>query len=251
MHGSNALLNTFSALDVNALDHKRVTAGIAVPAVFLAAARHTLAGKGWKLGAQDVSEHTQGAYTGATSAAMLHELGCDFCLVGHSERRRYQHESDAQIAAKVDRLVEVGIVPIACIGETLEDRQAQQTEHKVTAQLQALLPSLRRACDSGIRTYIAYEPIWAIGTGVSATPQQAQAVHAHLRHFLESAKLETVELLYGGSVTAQTCASLSAEVDIDGLLVGGASLEVASWQTMLAAAATYVQATIGRQTKKD
>jgi triosephosphate isomerase len=162
-----------------------------------------------------VSEHAEGAYTGEVSAAMLKEIGCRFAIVGHSERRQLYGESDAQVAAKFAAAQGAGLTPILCVGETLEQREAGDTERVVARQLEAVL----RKC-SFEAAVLAYEPVWAIGTGRNATPEQAQAVHEYLR---KEVPYET-RILYGGSVKAQNAAALFAMPDIDGGLIGGASL---------------------------
>jgi triosephosphate isomerase len=166
-------------------------------------------------GAQNVSEHAHGAYTGEVSAAMLKDLGCRYVIVGHSERRQLFAESDERIAAKFAAAQVAGLTPILCVGETLEERDAGRTKEIVARQLDAVL----NAADFGAAV-LAYEPVWAIGTGRNATPEQAQAVHAFLR---ERVSGET-RILYGGSVKAQNAAGIFAMPDVDGGLIGGASL---------------------------
>lgn len=189
-------------------------ATVCVPHPYLALCAHLVASSKIRLGGQDVSANTAGAYTGEVSAAMLQEFGCAYVLVGHSERRVYHAESDAVIARKTERAVDAGLIPIVCIGETLEERQSGQTEAVLTRQLHAL-----PFAELG-NIVIAYEPIWAIGTGVSASPEVAQQAHATIRGHVGAA----TKILYGGSVTASNAASLLAMPDIDGALIGGASL---------------------------
>lgn len=189
-------------------------ATVCVPHPYLALCAHLVAGSKIRLGAQDLSAHTAGAYTGEVSAAMLCEFGCAYVLVGHSERRVYHAESDAVIARKTERAVDAGLTPIVCIGETLEERQSGQTEAVLKRQLHAL-----PFAELG-NIVIAYEPIWAIGSGASASPEVAQQAHAVIRGHVGAA----TEILYGGSVTASNAASLLAMPDIDGALIGGASL---------------------------
>jgi triosephosphate isomerase (TIM) len=167
-------------------------------------------------GAQNVSEHAQGAYTGEVSAAMLKEFGCRYVIVGHSERRQLYGESDAQVAAKFVAAQAAGMTPILCVGETLAEREAGRTQEVVARQLDAVLATASFASAA----VLAYEPVWAIGTGRNATPEQAQAVHAFLR---ERVSGET-RILYGGSVKAQNAAAIFAMPDVDGGLIGGASL---------------------------
>ncbi|MBR6975706.1 MAG: triose-phosphate isomerase [Ottowia sp.] len=208
------------------------------PAVYLAQLQALLQGQdAIALGAQDVSEHEAGAFTGNVAAAMLREFGVRYAIVGHSERRSYQGESDAQVALKAQRALAAGITPIVCVGETLQEREQGQTEAVVTRQLDALLEcSGARAADM----VLAYEPLWAIGTGHAATPQQAQEVHAALRARLRAALSEPqaagVRILYGGSMNAANAVSLLAQPVIDGGLVGGASLKAQDFLEIIAAA---------------
>lgn len=194
------------------------------PAVYLAQAAELLseASSAIALGSQDVSAHVQGAFTGQLSAEMLKELGCRFTLVGHSERRALCAESDQDVAAKARRAVEGNLVPIVCLGETLTEREAGQTLEVVSRQLQPVIEALGEDLSKAV---VAYEPVWAIGTGHTATAAQAQEVHAHIRKQLGRPGAR-MTLLYGGSVRAESAAELFAQPDIDGALVGGASLEV-------------------------
>ena len=179
---------------------------------------------GISMGAQDVSAHEAGAFTGEVSAAMLRELGVRYVLVGHSERRQYHGESDAAVAAKAQRALACGITPIVCVGETLAEREAGKTEEVVKRQLAAVI-HVNGHCISEI--VVAYEPVWAIGTGKTATAQEAQQVHAVLRAQLKAATShdQRILILYGGSMNAANAASLLAQPDIDGGLIGGASLK--------------------------
>lgn len=198
---------------------------VCVPAVYLAQVQLLLAGQGGiALGAQDVSQHESGAYTGDVSAAMLKELGARYVIVGHSERRQYQGETDAQVAIKAQRALAAGLTPIVCVGETLREREQGETESVVSRQLSAVIQlNGERLAD----LVVAYEPVWAIGTGRTATPEQAQAVHAALRALLAAVDLQAagVRILYGGSMNAGNAADLLAQPDIDGGLIGGASLK--------------------------
>lgn len=177
------------------------------------------------LGGQDISAFEKGAYTGQLSAELLREAGASYALVGHSERRQYQHESDDLVAAKVLSAVNQGITPVLCIGETLAERQQEKTEQVLAKQLAAVYASHP---DLLSKSVIAYEPIWAIGTGESATPEQAQDAHAFIRRQLalyDNEAATKVKILYGGSVTADNSAALFTQPDINGALVGGASLK--------------------------
>lgn len=179
-----------------------------------------------KLGAQDVSAHPNGAYTGQISAAMLIEQGCQYVIVGHSERRDYNQESDSEIADKFFAAKTAGLTPILCVGETHAERLAEQTDTVVVSQLQAIINRHGAMALEG--ALLAYEPVWAIGTGLTATPEQAQAVHHLLRETVggyDSSVAERLPILYGGSVKASNAAALFEMPDIDGALVGGASLQ--------------------------
>jgi triosephosphate isomerase len=193
-------------------------------------------GSGIALGSQDVSAHEQGAYTGEVSAAMLKDFAVRYAIVGHSERRQYHGETDEQVAHKAQRALSAGITPIVCVGETLAEREAGKTEEVVKRQLAAVIHA-NGHCISEI--VVAYEPVWAIGTGKTASPEQAQAVHAVLRGQLKAATehSDRVHILYGGSMNAANAAELLAQPDIDGGLIGGAALKVADFLTIIAAAA--------------
>jgi len=208
---------------------------VCVPFVFLTETAATLAGGDLRWGAQDCSAHAQGAYTGEVSAAMLAECGCRYVIVGHSERRAYHAESDALVALKAQAALAKGVTPIVCVGETLEQREAGETEAVVKRQLSAVIHQLTH-CASEI--VVAYEPVWAIGTGRTATPEQAQAVHAVLRAQLQAAtgRGEAMRILYGGSVKADNATELFSQPDIDGGLIGGASLKAADFVAICRAA---------------
>jgi len=210
---------------------------VCVPAPYLAQVADLVRGSGIDLGGQDVSAHEQGAYTGEVSAAMLRDFGVRYAIVGHSERRQYHGESDEAVAQKAQRALAAGITPIVCVGETLAQREAGQTEEVVKRQLAAVI-HLNGHCISEIA--VAYEPVWAIGTGKTATPEQAQAVHAVLRAQLRAATEhpERVQILYGGSMNASNAASLLAMPDIDGGLIGGAALKAADFLTIIQAGST-------------
>lgn len=206
------------------------------PAVYLAQLRQLLgADAPIALGAQDVSEHEVGAYTGQLSVAMLSEFGVSHCIVGHSERRQYQGESDLQVALKARCALAGGVTPIVCVGETLDEREHGWTEFIVQRQLSAVLQVLGAAAQDVV---VAYEPVWAIGTGRTASPEQAQQVHAALRQQLRAAGLaaEGMRILYGGSMNASNAAQLLAQPDIDGGLIGGAALKATDFLAIVAAA---------------
>lgn len=187
------------------------------------------------VGAQDVSTQTSGAYTGEVSAAMLKDLGCRYAIVGHSERRQYHFETDALVADKARAALAAGITPIVCVGETLTEREAGLTEEVVKRQLAAVI-HVNGHCISEI--VVAYEPVWAIGTGKTASPEEAQSVHAVLRAQLKAATTHfaDIKILYGGSMNAANAVTLLAQPDIDGGLIGGASLKAADFLTIIAAA---------------
>jgi triosephosphate isomerase (TIM) len=209
---------------------------VCVPFVYLQETAATLAAGELRWGAQDCSTHDQGAYTGEVSAAMLAECGCRYTLVGHSERRAQHNESDGLVAAKAQAALARGVTPIVCVGETLAQREAGETEAVVKRQLSAVIHQLAHCASEMV---VAYEPVWAIGTGRTATPEQAQAVHAVLRAQLQAATghAAQMKILYGGSVKGDNAASLFAQPDIDGALVGGASLKAAEFITICRAAA--------------
>lgn len=208
---------------------------VCVPAAYLAQCQGLLASSPIELGAQDVSQHEAGAYTGEVSAVMLREFGVRYAIVGHSERRQYHGETDAVVAAKAQRALANGITPIVCVGETLAEREAGKTEEVVKRQLAAVI-HLNGHCISEI--IVAYEPVWAIGTGKTATPEQAQQVHAVLRAQLKAAtpQSDRIQILYGGSMNAANAAQLLMQPDIDGGLIGGASLKAPDFLTIIAAA---------------
>lgn len=208
---------------------------VCVPAPYLAQVQMLRAGSQLELGAQDVSQHEQGAYTGEVSAPMLKEFGVRYAIVGHSERRQYHGETDAVVAEKAKVALAAGITPIVCVGETLAEREAGKTEEVVKRQMAAVIHT-NGHCISEI--VVAYEPVWAIGTGRTATPEQAQQVHALLRAQLKAATehADRVRILYGGSMNAGNAASLLAQPDINGGLIGGASLKAPDFLQIIAAA---------------
>ncbi len=209
---------------------------LCVPSVYLAQLQDLVRGSRIELGAQDVSAQESGAYTGELSASMLKEFGVRYAIVGHSERRQYHGETDLVVAAKAKSALASGVTPIVCVGESLAEREAGKTEEVVKRQLAAVIHA-NGHCISEI--VVAYEPVWAIGTGKTATPEQAQQVHGVLRAQLKaaSAQAERIHILYGGSMNAANAAQLLAQPDIDGGLVGGASLKAADFLSIIAAAA--------------
>jgi triosephosphate isomerase len=235
MNGSlaanEALVNALRA----GVGQLRCDAALCVPAPYLAQVRSLLGGSAIQLGAQDVSAHAQGAYTGEVAAGMLKDFGVHYAIVGHSERRQYHGETDALVADKARAALAAGITPIVCVGETGAERDAGRTEEVVKRQLAAVIHT-NGHCISEI--VVAYEPVWAIGTGKTATPEQAQQVHAVLRAQLHAASDQSgrIRILYGGSMNAANAAELLAQPDIDGGLIGGASLKAPDFLSILGAA---------------
>jgi triosephosphate isomerase len=229
---SNAAL--LDALLAKSADWKCLVA-VCVPAVYIAQVQGIVEGTGIALGSQDVSAYESGAYTGEISATMLKDFGTRYAIVGHSERRQYHGETDATVATKATRALAVGITPIVCVGETLAEREAGRTEEVVKRQLAAVIHA-NGHCISEI--VVAYEPVWAIGTGKTATPEMAQQVHAVLRAQLQAASehADRVHILYGGSMNAANAEQLLAQPDIDGGLVGGAALKATDFLAIIAAA---------------
>lgn len=210
---------------------------VCVPYPYLYQAQQALAGSVVTWGAQNLSQHAKGAFTGEVSAAMLKDFGCRYAIVGHSERRSLYGESSAVVAEKFKAAQGTGLVPILCVGETLEQREAGVTESVVTEQIDAVINLL--GVKALAASVLAYEPVWAIGTGKTATPEQAQAVHAYIR--AKIAKLDAgiarnLLILYGGSVKANNAKELFAMNDIDGGLIGGASLVAEEFLAICAAA---------------
>ena len=213
------------------------------PYVYLSDAHRILEGSRIEVGAQDVCAESGGAFTGQVGAAMLKDVGCRYVIVGHSERRRLYHEDDALVARKYAAALAVGLTPILCLGETLAEHEAHQTEAVVERQLEAVLGT--HGAGGFKDAIVAYEPVWAIGTGRTATPQQAQGVHEFLRSRIgtHDAKMaRSVRILYGGSVKGGNAAELFAMPDVDGGLVGGASLSADEFRQICAAAAAAAAA---------
>ena len=235
MHGSLAANASLLSELLSGMGGVNCLAAVCVPATHLAQAQSLLAGSALALGAQDVSAHESGAYTGEVSAAMLRDFAVRYVIVGHSERRQFHGETDTVVAHKAQRALAAGITPIVCVGESLAEREAGQTEAVVKRQLAAVIHT-NGHCISEI--VVAYEPVWAIGTGLTATPEQAQGVHAVLRAQLQAAtaQADRVSILYGGSMNAANAADLLAQPDVDGGLIGGASLKASDFLSMLKAA---------------
>ena len=236
MNGGLAANEALITAVLTGLQKPACAVAMCVPAPYLAQARALLAGSPVDLGAQDVSSHDAGAFTGEISAAMLKEFGVRYVIVGHSERRQHHGETDAGVADKAAKALAAGITPIVCVGETLAQREAGSTEAVVKRQLAAVIHA-NGHCISEI--VVAYEPVWAIGTGQTASPEQAQQVHAVLRAQLQaaSAQARRIQILYGGSMNAANAARLLGQSDIDGGLIGGASLKAADFLAIISAAA--------------
>lgn len=218
----------------------RVTAArvaVCPPAIFIPAAQAALQGGQVAWGGQDVSAHASGAYTGEIASSMLVGFGCTYVIVGHSERRTYHAESDQLVADKFAAALAAGLTPILCVGETLEEREAGQTEAVVERQLLAVLEA--QGAGAIAKGVIAYEPVWAIGTGKTASPDQAQEVHAFIRGVVarfDAAAAAAVQILYGGSMKPDNARELMSKTDVDGGLIGGASLKASDFLEICAAA---------------
>lgn len=239
MHGSlaeNAAL--LAALKSGLAADAGCECAVCVPFPYLEQARVVLQGSSIAWGAQDVSEHAKGAYTGEVSAAMLKDFGCRYVIVGHSERRAMHAEESGLVARKVKAAQAGGLIPVVCVGETLGQREGGVTDAVVKEQVGAVIDAL--GVEALSDAVIAYEPVWAIGTGKTATPSQAQAVHAMIRREIavrDAAVAAKVRILYGGSVKAANAGELFAMADIDGGLVGGASLDANEFLAICRAAA--------------
>ncbi len=236
MHGSMHSTREWVAM-VKAISSPTCTRVMFPPFPYLSTAMQVATSDEVAMGAQDLSQHAEGAYTGEVAASMLQDIGVEYVLVGHSERRQYHAESDAVVAAKFLAAVSVGLRPVLCLGETLEEREAGRTEEVIRRQLGTVLD--RCGLSAFSEAVIAYEPVWAIGTGHTAHPDQAQQIHAFIRSQLagRDAKLARMtRLLYGGSVKPDNAAELFSEADIDGGLVGGASLQAVDFLAICAAA---------------
>jgi triosephosphate isomerase len=239
----NWKLNGSLASNAGLLDGVRAGAGsvkaqlaVCVPAPYLAQVQVALTGSPVAWGAQDLSAHDSGAYTGEVSAAMLGDFGCKYVIVGHSERRSYHGEDDELVAQKALRALSAGLTPIVCVGETLAEREQGATDVVVIRQLKPVLDAVGAQL---AKIVIAYEPVWAIGTGKTATPDMAQQVHALIRSTLaqrDPAAAQTMQILYGGSMKPDNAKDLLAKPDIDGGLIGGASLKAADFLAIAQAA---------------
>lgn len=232
----NRLTNAELLAALNAAGPWGCDVAVCTPFPYLADVALSLQGSRVAWGAQDCSSQEAGAYTGEVAASMLAEFGCRYVIVGHSERRAYHAESDQLVADKAKVALAHGLTPIVCVGETLAEREGEQTEAVVKRQMSVVIHTLGHCISQVV---VAYEPVWAIGTGKTASPEQAQAVHALLRMQLHAAnpKAQDMQILYGGSVKADNASSLFSQPDIDGGLIGGASLKAADFTAICRAAA--------------
>jgi triosephosphate isomerase len=239
MHGSRSVNQALlSELERRLRPEWPVDVVVFPPYVYLADAARILDEGQIRVGAQDVCAEASGAFTGQVSASMLKDVGCRYVIVGHSERRRLYHEDDALVARKFAAVLQVGLTPVLCVGETLEEHEAHHAEAVVARQIDTVIAM--NGIGSFAHAIVAYEPVWAIGTGRTASPQQAQAVHAHLRSRIavQDANIARhLRILYGGSVKGGNAAELFVMPDVDGGLVGGASLSADEFQQICAAAA--------------
>ena len=228
-----------TGLATKAAEYGHVELGVCPPTIYLEAVRQALGSSSIGLGAQNCYHEAKGAFTGEISPAMLIDQGCKYVILGHSERRHVFKETSQDVNKKLLAVLAAGLTPIVCVGELLDERKAGRTQSVVQEQFDASLSGL--TADQAGKIVIAYEPVWAIGTGVVATPEQAEEVHADLRKLLESRYNPTVaaavRIQYGGSVTAENAKTLLSQPNIDGALVGGAALKVDSFLGILAAAA--------------
>lgn len=238
MHGSHDLLrDILPVLKTKLSANPAVEYAICPPFLYLAEAAEALFGSAVQLGAQNLSEHSVGAYTGEIAGTMLREVGCHYVIIGHSERRQYYGDTNPIIAQKFKQALAAGLKPVLCLGETLAEREANQTEQIIASQLNAVIQVC--SADEFNNAVIAYEPVWAIGTGLAATPEQVQSVHQFLRLTIrqwQASLAERVQIIYGGSVKAANAAELLKLPDVDGALVGGASLKADEFVTICAAA---------------
>ena len=233
-----ALAKAIAAESVDALSDGKITVAVCPPSVYLSSVAGALNGSSVGLGAQNVYSEEKGAFTGEVSVSMLKDVGCTYTLIGHSERRHVFGETNDMVNKKVHAAISGGLLPILCVGELLEEREAGNTEDVVKTQIIKGLEGIDAAKMQAVT--LAYEPVWAIGTGLTATPEQAQEVHAFIRSILtdlyDANLAEEVRIQYGGSAKASNAAELLSKKDVDGLLVGGASLKAADFMGIIEAA---------------
>ena len=238
MHGSvSQVKSLLDGIKKGAAAYPSIDILVLPTLVHLSQAVHLLAHSSVLLGAQNLYPGAQGAFTGEVSGVMLKDLGCEYVLIGHSERRSLFHDDLPLVAAKFKAALDAGLKPILCVGETRAEREADKTESVIREQLRSVIDHV--GIDAFHQAVIAYEPVWAIGTGLTATPEQAQAVHIFIRQHLGQINVDlakTIRILYGGSMKPDNAASLLAMPDIDGGLIGGASLDAESFLAICAAA---------------
>jgi len=237
MHGSRAMADAL--VGAIAADARDAVAEIAIlpPFPYLESLVAHHGDSGLRFGAQDVSEHESGAHTGEVAASMLADVGCSYVLVGHSERRQYHGETDAVVAGKFVAAQKAGLVPVLCVGETLQERESGDAERVIQRQIDAAIARVGIAAFA--QAVVAYEPVWAIGTGRTASPEQAQEIHAFMRDTFarhDATISDSLRLLYGGSVKPANAVELFGQRDVDGGLIGGASLSAADFRAICAAA---------------
>ena len=239
MHGSKTMVRSLlEGLLAGSSADAKADLAVFPPFPYLSLTESILSGSHIAWGGQTVNPNAKGAHTGETSGSMLVDMGCRYVLVGHSERRSIYAESDEDVALRFKAALAAGLEPVLCVGETLEEREQDQTETVVARQLDAVIDAV--GIDVFSRAVIAYEPVWAIGTGLTATPQQAQSVHAFIRDKISALNViiaDQLRILYGGSVKGSNAAELFAQSDIDGGLVGGASLTVEDFLAIYGAVA--------------
>lgn len=230
MHGSKQSVQALltGLLEAQSATIQQPDVAVFPPYVFLDQVSHLLSKSSIEWGAQNMDSHLQGAFTGEISASMLRDFGCRYVLLGHSERRSLFGETNALVAAKYQTAISAGLIPVVCVGETLEQRQQQLTDQIIHSQLEAIF-TLENGINSLNQAIIAYEPVWAIGTGMTASPEMAQAVHEKIRFWVaeyDKTIAQNLRILYGGSVKGNNASALFAMPDIDGGLIGGASLDL-------------------------
>ena len=230
MNGSRESAKALTEAIVAGIKNDNADIAVCAPFVFLSDLQNLTAGSALAVGAQNVADQESGAYTGEVSAAMLKEFGCKYALVGHSERRTYYGDTDESVAARFCEAQKQGVIPVLCIGETLEEREKGETFNVVNTQLDAVIA--KAGVEALANAVIAYEPVWAIGTGVTATDEQAQEVHKAIRERIAEQNpsiAENMQILYGGSMKPDNAKGLLSMPDIDGGLIGGASLAAQSF----------------------
>jgi len=239
MHGSKPMVRSLlEGLLAGSSADAKADLAVFPPFPYLSLTESILSGTHIRWGGQTLNPNAKGAHTGETSGSMLVDMGCSYVLVGHSERRSIYNESDKDVALRFKAALDAGLHPVLCVGETLKEREEEQTEAVVARQLDAVITQV--GIEAFARATVAYEPVWAIGTGLTATPQQAQSVHAFIRDKMTALNViiaDQLRILYGGSVKGSNAAELFAQSDIDGGLVGGASLTAEDFLAIYSAVA--------------